>query len=465
MAFVPLYGLNTAITAATAAGAGQLKVDNNEATAIAAQLGANFTYASLSDGVNYEIVRIDSVTAPFLNVTRGQDGTTTSAFPQGACLRYIWNSEGIIAVAGTSNITLTGAGAVAISGTYPNFTITVPIPTITGTLPIEVLGAWPAWEIGFQGNYGGCCCGGSGGGSGGTITEVTGSGLANVTGGTGPTANIDVPVFNPIAGANMTITGTWPNITFASSGGGGGGGVATVTGSAKIVLSGTPTNPVINLVTTGAGGTYNGVTYDAWGTITAVNSSYIPITTVTSGNPLATITYPTSGTVDITYAQASTTDLGLVKMAPPTVGGTNNPSDSTSAVSPAGINAVIGSLAGVSLVSSYSYTADLAAAYTNTAPPALTLGAGLAVGHVLLITATCEIVDTSLGAGVSPAFGMAIFNGATLVQGIKSITGHAHTITFTIPGPLSVGTTYTLKTTALSGTTSIVGAAMTGVIT
>lgn len=39
------------------------------------------------------------------------------------------------------------------------------------------------------------------------------------------TANIRL---RPIAGSNMTITGTYPNLTFASSGGGGGGGVGTL---------------------------------------------------------------------------------------------------------------------------------------------------------------------------------------------------------------------------------------------
>ena len=34
----------------------------------------------------------------------------------------------------------------------------------------------------------------------------------------------DIPEqFNPIAGANVTLTGTYPDITFAASGGGGGG--------------------------------------------------------------------------------------------------------------------------------------------------------------------------------------------------------------------------------------------------
>ena len=244
MSFTPIYGLNTAITAATAAGAGQIKVDNSVAMSIATELGSDFTYASLSDGVNYEIIRIDSVTAPFLNVTRGQDGTTTSAFPAGACIRFIWNAEGILAVTGGTSFTLVGTGAATVTGTYPNFTVDVPVPVITATLPIEVMGEYPAWEIDFQGSFGGCCCGGATGATGGTITEITGSGLATVTGSTGPTANVDVPVFNPIAGANMAITGAWPNWTFASTGGGGGGGgVASVTGSTKILVSGSLVNP------------------------------------------------------------------------------------------------------------------------------------------------------------------------------------------------------------------------------
>ncbi len=455
MAFQAIYGLNVSLTAATAAGAGLLQIDPSAASALAAQLGSNFTYASLSDGVNYEIVKINSVSSPNLNVTRAQDGTPTSAFPEGACIRFVWNAEGIQATAAGVTFTVVGTGAATVTGTSPNFTVNVPVPAITGTLPIEVMGSYPAWEIDFQGNFGGCCCGSSGGGGGGTITEITGSGLATVTSGTGPIANVSVTAPNFIAGANMTITGTWPNITFASSGGGGGGGVASVTGSAKILLSGTPTNPVINLVTTGAGGVYNGITFDAWGTATSTNPAYIPITTLLSSNPGVAITYPTPGTANFLIADASTTVRGVLALAPPTVAGSNNPGDAATAVTPAGLNAVITSLASLSLNGNFSYTPDPGANYTNTLSPTATIPL-LPIGAFALITASATVTDSALGAGVVPVWGLGVFDISGITQGIKAISTANHIVRFVVAGPTGAPRNLTLKTTALTGTSTVV---------
>lgn len=464
MAFTPVYGFNAFLTAATTAGAGMLKIDPNIATALATKLGANYTIVSLSDGVNYELVRIDSVTSPYLNVTRAFDGTTSFDFPIGACIRFQWTADGITAVAAGITFTVTGTHQANVTNTGPNsWNVDVVTPTITGTAPIEVLGTYPTLEIAATTTFGGCCCGGGGGGGTGTITSITGSGLVTVTGGTGPTANIDVPTPTFIGAGTVTVTGSWPIYTITGSGGGGGGGVASVTGSAKILLSGTPTNPVINLVTTGAGGSYNGVTYDAWGTITSVNASYHPLTTVTSGNTLATITYPTVGTVDITYAQANLSDLGLIKLAAPNATASSDPSDATSAVTPAGINAVIGTLSGVTIRGSGSFTADVPSAYTNTLGSAITFTTGLASGHWAMLTATVAVSDSALAAGASPSFGIAIFQGTTLVQGIKAFTTGFQTVQVIIPGPITVGTTYTLKSTTLTGTSTVLAEFMSNV--
>jgi hypothetical protein len=150
MAFTPTYGFIATLTAQVSSGAGLLPVDPAVASAFAITLGSNYTYASLSDGVNFEIVRINSVSGSNLVVVRGQDGTTASAFPSGACLRFIWNVEGIAAVVGAlPAVTITGSGAAVVTNPSANtWNVSVPVPTITGVAPnITVTGAYPTWQI------------------------------------------------------------------------------------------------------------------------------------------------------------------------------------------------------------------------------------------------------------------------------------------------------------------------------
>jgi hypothetical protein len=62
--------------------------------------------------------------------------------------------------------------------------------------------------------------------SSGTLTNATGLPLANGVTGILPVANggTGTPTPSLVAGANVTITGSWPNQTIAAAGGGGGGG-------------------------------------------------------------------------------------------------------------------------------------------------------------------------------------------------------------------------------------------------
>jgi len=503
MSFVSIPGLNTALTGAVSSGTGLFPIDPNVATALAAELGANYTYASASDGVNYEIVQITSVSGSNLVVVRAQDGTTASAFPAGTCLRYVWTTEGIIAVAAGGSLVLTGSGTVTTTQTGANaWTVHADVPAITATLPIEIMGAYPNWEITYQGAYGACCCGSGGSGGSSAITSITGSGLATVTGGSGPVANVGVTAPNFIAGTNMTsITGTWPNITFNASGGGGGSGtVGVVIGSAKITISGTPAvSPVVNLNTNfSSGATYNGVTFDSWGTITAVNSAFLVTTNITSttscvvlsasGDTITgahwTINLNAATTANAGIAKlaaatnagsntntdstsivtpagvaavlaavlvpATTSVPGIAKLAPPTAVGSNDASNTTDIVTPAGLNAALATLAAP--IISATYVGASSGSYTNTLASTITVPA-IAAGISVVVTAGVSVTDSATTS--PPTWGLAVFAGATLAQGVQAIYTGTHFIRFVVAGP-QASTVYTLKTTALNGTTTVV---------
>ena len=451
MAFVPLYGLNTVLVAPTAAGAGQLQIDNSVAADLQTQLGVGgYSYVSLSDGVNYEIVRVDSITPPYLNVTRGQDGTTTEAFPIGTCLRFVWEAAGIAAVAAGPSVVLTGTGALTATQTGPGaWTLDVPVPVITGVPPMQVMGEYPAWEIAIQATLGGCCCGGTvSGGTSGPIT-ITGSGIANVTG-TDPTFNVDVAAPAFIGTSGVTVSGVYPNLTFTGPGVIPGGGVNSVTGSTKILIGGSGANPTVNLIATGVGATtYNGVTYDNWGTATALDPLYKPIVGITTTTPALTI-LPSGTSIVMNISDATTTAKGLVQLAPATVAGSNNPGDSTSAVTPAGIAAIF---SGSGTLSSFSYTPDVAANYTNSLTATITTP-NLVAGQSVVITAYAEVFDNALPVGQVPLWGLAVFHGLALVQGVQSTYTGSHTLTFTIVGP-SAAQPLNVKTTTLSGTATV----------
>lgn len=498
--FVPIYGLSTPLTAATAAGAGQLQIDNSVANYIAAALvGGNFTYVALDDGVNYEIIRIDSVSAPYLNITRGLGGTTSSNFPIGTCLKFVWITEGIRDAVAAISFGITGTGAVTVTQTGPDsFNIDVPATTITASLPIEVLGSFPNYDLGFVGSYGGCCCsGGSGGGGTVNSVHVTGTGLAVATSGgtsTDPTFNIQVVPPNFVGAGTVTVTGSWPNYTI--TGFPGTSGVASVTsGNAKIVIGGSGTNPTVLMATTGIGTvSLNGITYDNWGTVTAVDTSKVAVTTITSSNAAITVTGP-APTYSITANNATTSAHGVVQLAAATAGASRNAGDATSAVTPAGVDAVLNAfavphattstygtvqlaaatatasnnasdatsavtpaginavMATLSVTASSTFIADVPGNYTNTLGSTITTPV-LVAGQQMLITASAEVDDSGIAPGNVPSWGLAIFNGATLVQGIKAMHTGSHFIQYTLAGP-QAAMTLTLKTTTLTGTTSV----------
>lgn len=159
MAFVPVYGFIADTIAAISAGAGVIPVDPAIASTLAAKLAGGFTYASLSDGVDYEIVKITSVSSANLVVVRAQDGTTAAAFPKGSCLRFIWTAEGILAITGAAPaVTITGSGATTVTNPSLNhWVVSSVIPTITHLdSNVTIVGTYPTWQIGIT-IPPGCC--------------------------------------------------------------------------------------------------------------------------------------------------------------------------------------------------------------------------------------------------------------------------------------------------------------------
>lgn len=462
MAFAPLYGFETNLTAATAPNVGLLQVDPNAASHVSVTLAGASSYCALSDGLNYEIVRIDGVSGSNLVVTRAQSGTGSFSFPQGACLRFVWTSEGIAAVASYGGITLTGSGALGAIQTGPNsWTLVVPTPTITSTAPIQIMGAYPAWEITSTQMNSGCCCGGNtGGGTTSGIQTVNGNGIVSTTTDTSGNTTISVtaPTFTGTGG--ITITGSWPAYTINYTGGSSSGGVTAISGSAKILVSGSPTTPTLSLATTGVGaGSFNGLTYDSYGTITAVNPTYVPITTLTSGNAGITIA-GAGGANTVTLNQATISALGGVKLADSTPAATNNSSDNTSAVTPAGINSLLSSNLIASTTFSNSSALLAPATYSNVVPITVTVPGTSPVS--VLITAIVSVVDSS-SATIPPSFAIGVFNGASLVAGTPVLLSGQVQLQYKVS--VSSPTTFALHTTALTGTQSVQAASLSIVTT
>jgi hypothetical protein len=159
MAFTPTYGFTANLTAQVSPSAGLLPIDPAVAAAFAVTLGSGFTYVSLSDGVDFEIVQVTSVNGSNLVVVRGQDGTTPSAFPKGSCLRFIWTAEGILAVTGAAPaVTITGSGGTTVTNPSLNhWNIASPIPTIASLdSNVTITGTYPTWHIGIT-IPPGCC--------------------------------------------------------------------------------------------------------------------------------------------------------------------------------------------------------------------------------------------------------------------------------------------------------------------
>jgi hypothetical protein len=255
-------------------------------------------------------------------------------------------------------------------------------------------------------------------------------------------------------GSGIGITGTWPNIQFTNTQTPGGTGTVTnVTGSTGItVVSGT-TTPVISITPTGvAPGSYGGITVNTGGQITAIGTTGI-VTSVTTSTTGITIGNPSVGSVTVNIGSASNATQGLVKLAPTSATGSNNPGNSADAVTPAGINSVITSLniSPASIAATGTQTPLAPGSYT-TLVTGFNIPINVTAGKTAIIDLYIEVYDPS-NPTVVPNFAVGLFNGGSLLAGNSNIVSGYRSLKYLVTGPLA--TTLIVKTTTLAGTNAV----------
>lgn len=437
MAFIPVQLFQTTISGFLSNVGTLVTLPTAAISQINTALGiGNYTIFSISNGANSEIVQCTGVSGSQAVLVRGQEGTVPTAFSIGSTIRFVWTELGIQAVTnGSSGIPITVAGthAAAVTGGPYAFNVDVPFTTLAGGTGISISGSYPNFTV-VNTSPGG----------GGAATVVTGSGAAAVTPITGG-YNVSVPVVSVAAGSGISVSGG-PTYTITNTQTPGGTGtVLDVAAGTGISVTGTPTtHPVVGLSPTGvAAGVHGGITVNAAGQITAIASTLL--TAVISATPSLVVGTPSVGTVQLTQGAATTTGQGIVQLALPTAAASNNALDSTSVVSPAGVNAVVATLAQGQLLGVGSLY-PLAAVSYSTVVPGLTTSLTLAAGKTALVDIFIEVLDTVIPTNI-PNFAVGLFNGASLLTGIGNVQGNVRVLKTKLVGPLIA--TLIVSTTSL----------------
>jgi hypothetical protein len=132
------------------------------------------------------------------------------------------------------------------------------------------------------------------------------------------------PVFTSINNT-VTITGNWPNLIIDDTGAGGGGAPPfSLNGGAGIEVTGGPTDFTFSLKPTGIlAGDYGPLNFNQFGQATAVGQV---LSSVTGVNGISAVVTPSTGAVELTMRDASTTNTGVVALYD-TVGSIPYPND------------------------------------------------------------------------------------------------------------------------------------------
>lgn len=446
MAIREYYGLTGRLTEPTVEHSPAIQVDGSLAGALEASgfvNGVDHTYFAVFSGGAYEIVKVIAVDATVLTVERGQTDEGSFPFPVGAEVQYVVTAQSVIEQLGPveTDVQISGAGIAGVMESDPNvFEVNVPVPEFEGENGIEIYGTYPQMRFSYTTPEGNCCGGGGSAGGGDGITEILGEGLvtAFVNGDIG-TVRVTPPVFT--AGANISVTGAWPNYTISATAGS--GTVASVGVGAGLTLTGSPSvNPTISITNTGVeAGTYGGVNINARGQITTVPAGFNPISAVVEGTNVDV--NRTGASVTISVPNAAVGAAGAVELADET--DPFDPNDNTTAATPA-LVAVAMAAEQSQLLGDSSFSAETAAEYTNpigTTTQALVLAAGETALVIAEVAALNTLTPTD-----PPNFGMAVFTSAGLLHGNRKFHQSQQQMSFVIEGPFN--NTVTLTTTDLS---------------
>lgn len=432
MAFNPIEGFQTQLTAFLSNVSTLMSLPAPMIAKIQAELPpGDFTVFAINAGTKFEYVQCTGVSGGQAVITRGTEGTTAQAWAAGSTVRFLWTSVGIL---GLTNgglgvpINLTGSNAANVTGGPINYNVDVPFVSLAAGSGIAIGGAFPNFTV-TNTDPGGVV----------SPTIVTGTGVVNVTPIMGG-YNVNVPTTTIVAGAGIAIGGAFPNFTVTNTNPPGGTGTVTsVTSGTGITVTGIPSvTPIVSITNTGvAPGVYGGITVNAQGQITAISASLI--TSIVSGTPSFVVSGPIAGVVTLTQNSATTASEGIVQLAVPTNAGSNNPLDSTSAVTPAGVAAVLAAYTASQTQTTLFGTGNLVplppASYPNQIA-GISYPLSIQAGQIALITAYVEVYDTVTPTNVSN-FAIALFNGLTLIDGNSVLPGNTRTIYRQITGPFT----------------------------
>jgi len=410
-----------------------------------------WTYLSISDGsgAHIEEVKITGVSGNNLVMVRGASQSTPTAFA--AISSNVRNITGLDAIKDIINAnatppvtTVSGTDAASVTLSGNNYNVDVPVPVLLGVDGIAITGAYPYWQIAFEGIGGGCCsgCGGESSGGGITSLNITSDILQGNIVGPILSLSLQTPAFTGAGG--IVVSGTYPNFTITGSASGG-GTVTSVAAGTGVTVTGAPTiNPTVSITNTGvAAGNYAGVIINAQGQITAVPGGWAgPISNITADEGITVAI--AGGVAALTVADAAVGVDGIVALADSSV--PLVPTDDSTAVTPKVLaNALAALIPGTQ--GNGTSTGEADASYVNTIG-ATNLVINLAGGKKLALFAECEMLDG--GVPLTPvAFGVAIAaaTGPVFWYKGKKATQSRQCICTVITGPLS--DTIALVTTAV----------------